>query len=421
MRSASPLVVFDDMISGNCSSAAERFTMINTLTELIAPVSPADFLETFRARRRLHIRASDPARAASLLPWQEIDTLLPMLARDDKLVVMRDGVAVPKEFYTSGERELFNSRAFHDLAAQGVSLVVHAIEELVPQIGRLTVAIERELGIPAQTNLYLSIAKGGAFKPHWDPHDVLVVQVHGTKRWRIWNAEARLKNAETASPAEKPYLMVSSSLPPDQEIEVGPGDVLFIPRGEPHSAAISAEHSVHLTVGLKSLTGLDFVNYLRKEANTDLVLRMNLPRHASEAEVLKHEADVKHRLHRLIDATTIAQFLRQDDLNRRPYVQTAVSGALPRTDDVLRLTLRRRIPLPDGSPDGASQPVTIGGEACRLAPESIGLLRWLFDNDPATRRELDDALSPHYGQAAINAALRELSRFGFLVVVAQAD
>ena len=45
------------------------------------------------------------------------------------------------------------------------------------------------MGINTQVNAYLSFSKGGAFKPHWDIHDVLVVQVHGNKRWRIWNAE----------------------------------------------------------------------------------------------------------------------------------------------------------------------------------------------------------------------------------------
>ena len=38
-----------------------------------------------------------------------------------------------------------------------------------------------------------------------------------------------------------------------------PGDVLFIPRGEPHSAAVSTKHSVHLTIGLTSETGSIFL------------------------------------------------------------------------------------------------------------------------------------------------------------------
>jgi ribosomal protein L16 Arg81 hydroxylase len=384
--------------------------MITTLAELLAPVSTSEFLEALRASRRLLIRAVDATRMASLLSWQDIDSLMAKLAIDHKLLVMRDGVIVPPQLYSLGEDSRFNARAFHDLMAQGVSIVVDSIDDSISQIGRLAAAIERELGIAVQINGYLSFSKGGAFKPHWDRHDVLAVQVYGRKQWRIWNAEI-------AHPIDKTdILKVDTSLPPDQVIELTPGDVIFIPRGEAHSAAVSIEHSVHLTISLSSLTGLDFIDHFRKEAAKNLLLRMNLPRHSSEEEARKHEANLKRQLHQLVDAASITNFLGASDLRRRPFVQTALSGALPQIDDVLFLTLRRRIPLSDVAPDGAPQPITIGGEVFRLAPASIGIMRWLFDHDAATRRELYVALSPHYEQASIDAALRELLRFGFLAV-----
>jgi len=133
------------------------------------------------------------------------------------------------------------------------------------------------------------------------------------KQWRIWNAEI-------ANPTEEwtNNLKVNASLPPDQVIELTPGDVLFIPRGEPHSAAVSTVQSVHLTIGLSSLTGLNFIDHLRKEAAKDLFLRMNLLRHSSEEEALMHEAGLKRRLHQLIDAASVTKFLRANDLDRRP-------------------------------------------------------------------------------------------------------
>ena len=96
-------------------------------------------------------------------------------------------------------------------------------------------------------------------------------------------------------------------------------------------------------------------------------------------------------------------------------MQTAVSGAMPQKDNVLRLTLRRRVPLPDAL-DGKPQCVTIAGEARRLSPASINVLRWLFDHDSTTLRALYAGLAPHHGPDAIEAALRELLRSGFLVI-----
>lgn len=384
--------------------------MLATLADLLAPVSFSEFLEVFCARKRLHIPASHPTRAEALLSWRDIEMLLSEHALDESVTIMRDGVLVPRQFYTSNEGKRFNVRAFHDLLPQGVSIIVDGIHRLVPQIRQLAAAVEREMRIEAQVNAYLSFSKGGAFKPHWDSHDVLVVQVHGNKRWRVWKAEV-MHPVEMAD-----RLNVNSSVAPDQEVEMAPGDVLFIPRGDPHSAAVSTKHSVHLTIGLLSQTGINFVDHLRKEAAKDPILRMDLPRHSSDEQSGAHEAALKHRLHQLIDAASMSQFLREGDLSRSPAVQTAVAGELPQMEDILRLTLRRRVPLPDVAPDGGAQPVTIGGETRRLSPASIDVVRWLFDHDPATLKALYATLIPRHGQDSTEAAIGQLLRLGFLFV-----
>jgi hypothetical protein len=384
--------------------------VLATLADLLAPVSISEFLEVFRARKRLHIAASDHTRAETLFSWRDIDTLLSGHALDENVRIMRDSVVVPRQFYTSNEGKRLDVRAFHDLLAQGVSVVVDYVERSIRQISQLSAAIEREMGAITYVNAYLSFFKGGAFKPHWDTMDVLVVQVHGNKHWRVWNTEVPFP-LERAGRAK-----VNASIAPDQEIEMAPGDVLFIPRGEPHSATVSTKHSVHLSIGLQSATGVDFFDHLRKEAIKDPLLRMDLPRHSSDKQSGAHEVALKKRLHQLIDGADMSQFLQQTDLSRSPALQTAVAGELPQMEDFLRLTLRRRVPLPDVTPSGDAQSVTIGREARRLSPASIDVLRWLFDHDPATMCELQAELSPRYGQQPIEAAIGELLRLGFLIV-----
>lgn len=384
--------------------------MIFDLPGLLAPMSMAEFLDAFRAGRRLHVRTSTPGRLEALLPWPDVESLLDILARGDKLIVMRDGNTVSKQFYTSGPDQRFSTQAFHALAAQGVSVLMAGIGGSAPRIGHLEAAIERELGIRTMVNAYLSISKGGAFKPHRDAHDVLIAQIHGHKQWKVWNADVPYLVDEMAEPK------IADGVPPDQVIDLAPGDIFFIPRGEPHSAAVSSGSSLHLTIGLKHAIGLDFIDYLRKHAVDDPLLRMNLPRHSSAGAAMAHETAVKQALHRLIDSTGVAQFFREDDLQRRPYLHTAVSGVLPQPDDLLSLTLRRRIALPDVAGNGAPQPVTIGGEVCLLAPASIDALQWLFDHGPARQRALHDAMVPRYGRPSTEAALRELLRHGLVAV-----
>ena len=124
-----------------------RKPMLATLADLLAPVSTSEFLEVFRARKRLHIAASDPTRAETLFSWRDIDTLLSEHALDENVRIMRDGVLVPRQLYTSNEGKRLNVRAFHDLLPQGVSIVVDYVHRSIPQIGQLSAAIEREMGI----------------------------------------------------------------------------------------------------------------------------------------------------------------------------------------------------------------------------------------------------------------------------------
>jgi hypothetical protein len=387
----------------------ERNPMLATLTDLLAPVPLSEFLEGFRGRKRLHIAALDPGRAETLLSWQDIDKLLSGHGLSENVGIWRDSVLIPRQLYTSQEGKKLKVNALHDLMAQGVSIVVDAIHHSIPQIGQLAAAVEREMGIQTHVNAYLSFSKGGALRPHWDIHDVLAVQVHGRKRWRFWKTLVPhpIKMADRAT--------IDASTAPGQEVELAPGDVLFIPRGEPHAAAVFGGCSVHLTFGLRSETGIDFLGHLRKMAAEDPLLRMNLPRHSWDEHAISHELAIKRRLHELIDTASMSQFLQQGDLSRLPAVQTAVSGAFLQLDHVLRPTLRRRVPLPDLPSESGPQPVTIAGEVRRLAPASIDVLRWLFDHDPTTLRALRAGLIPRHGQASIEAALRELLRLGFIL------
>ncbi len=384
--------------------------MLATLADLLAPVSVSDFLKEFRERNRLHISASDSTRAETLLSWQDIDVFLSAHALSENVAVWRDSVLVPRQFYTSNEGKRLNVGALHGLLAQGVSIVVDGVHLLIPQIGRLATAVEREMGVSTQVNAYLSFSKGGAFRPHWDIHDVLAVQIHGKKRWRFWKPVVPhpVKLADNVP--------IEASEVPDQEIELAPGDVLFIPRGEPHAAAVSAGRSVHLTIGLRSETGLDLFKSLQDIATQDPLLRMNLPRNVSSSQSDAHEAALKRQLHQLIDSADMSQFLLERDLSRTPAVQSRVSGVLPQMDGILRLTLRRRVPLPDATSEDGPQSVTIGGEVRRLSPTSIDVLRWLFEHDHATLRMLHAKLAPPHGQKSIDVAVDELLLLGFLAV-----
>jgi ribosomal protein L16 Arg81 hydroxylase len=376
--------------------------MLRCLSDVVAPLPVAEFLRAYQEKQRLHIAGRAADRAASLLPWSDVEALIALRGFAD-MEAMQNGMSIPPQLYQD-EPDL---GAFHDMLAQGASLVFTQIDGHVPAIQQLATAIERQLGVTVGVNAYLSFSTGGAFKPHWDRHDALVLQVHGRKRWTIWDATFE-------NPVEKSrYARHDITGAPAQEVELSAGDVLYIPRGEPHAAAVCGESSVHLTLGLNSLNGVDMLGQLAAAAAADEFLRADLPSRHAPAGLPAHEAELKARLHRLVETLDIAAFLDHGDASRAPARRPSL---VPSTqpEDVLRLTLRRQVPLPEGDAVREGEPVIIGGTAYALSPAAVEILRRLFARDGQRRDELHQALSGPHQRAAVDDGLRELLRLGFL-------
>jgi hypothetical protein len=376
--------------------------MFGSLSDIVSPLALPEFLQALRDKRRLYVKAIDPTRAASLLPWQDLEAMISM-RNFDGVEAMQNGMVIPPQLYQA-EGDV---GAFHDILAQGASIVVKQIQLTVPQIQWLATSIERQMGCVVGVNAYCSFSSGGAFKPHWDRHDVLVVQIHGTKTWRIW--ESTFKNPVERSRDAKHDITGT----PSEELVLSSGDILYIPRGEPHVASVSGGASVHLTFGFDHLNGVDVLRRLNSAAGQDDFLRTDLPPLEAEAQLRDYDKELKTRLHRLVDALDISEFLKDDDANRLPVRQASLAFSED-PEDILRLTLRRRIPLPvvvDADPP----PVTIGGASYRLSRASIDILRRLFACDRQSRRGLVEALSSSHDGAAVAAGLRELVRLGFLM------
>jgi len=377
--------------------------MFFSLDDIVSPLPVSEFLRAFREKRRMHIKALDPKRAESLLPWWDLESLVSLHGFHD-IEVMKNGMVIPPQLY---EAEA-NMSTLHDVLAQGASIIVSQIHLKMPRIQWLATAVERELNVVVGVNAYCSFSAGGAFKPHWDRHDVLVVQIHGTKVWRIWDATVdnpvgRSVDAQhdiTAAPCE--------------ELQLSPGDVLYIPRGETHAAAVSGGGSLHLSFGFETLKGVDVVvDHLNAAAGRDEFLRADLPPRGATAELRAHEQELKARLHRLVDDLDLEQLLEHDATSRPPVPQISLAPAEAATD-VLRLALRRRIPLPERGEDDAAQPVTIGGAEYLVSAAAVDVLRHLFASDGQSRQALLATLGPLRQHAAIANGLRELSRLGFL-------
>ena len=141
----------------------------------------------------------------------------------------------------------------YGLFAKGTGIRFIDVDRYLPRVAGFAAELSAALANHVGANIYLTPANGEGLAPHYDSHDVFVVQCVGTKRWRLY--ADRYANAER--PTETTYTFDPKRHLPgqvDREFDMTPGDILYLPRGIMHEAAPPSGDSLHVTFGLHTLT-----------------------------------------------------------------------------------------------------------------------------------------------------------------------
>ncbi|MFZ0846542.1 MAG: cupin domain-containing protein [Pseudolabrys sp.] len=367
------------------------------------------FVEHFEAKSRWLCRTGAPEAVRSLLPWRKIDRLIATNSVPaDNFKVMVNRNEVERRLYRDSKTGLIHTGTLHEMAAQGATLLINGISHLVPPIAELAAETERQLGQSVNVNCYLSFGQHSAFHAHYDDHDVIAVQVHGAKQWRCYGVDIPfpLHGAHT-----------SALQTPVWEGVLGPGDILYLPRGDVHAAIPVDRPSVHLTIGITEHTGVDFIKWLAKKAEGDEVFRRGLAKTAPTQHRAAREHEVKQALHALIDATPIAGYFADDDKSRAPRPVAAFDfDKRLMADSVLVSALRRRIDLETANPDECK--VDLGGKQMRLSAVARHALQLTTERDRLTFAALAEELGRDIADRELIDSLGDLARKALIEIVA---
>ncbi len=220
--------------------------------------------------------AEDWARRASierdtdgfddLLTLDDVDRFLTTTAlRTPFFRLVQAGERIPESAYTrtgrAGSRDvagIADASAVAALFERGATIVLQGLHRWSEPVMRFNRSLELELGHACQVNAYITPAGAQGLELHDDPHDVFVLQAFGRKRWEV--------HAAPREPDREPL-----------DVEVAPGDTIYMPSGTPHAASAQRTVSGHLTVGVHVTSWRDVLSGAWAAAVADPSLDDPLP------------------------------------------------------------------------------------------------------------------------------------------------
>jgi lysine-specific demethylase/histidyl-hydroxylase NO66 len=338
-------------------------------------VEPAKFAAAYWGKAALLSRSGElagPDSFADLLSPDAVDELLSERGlRTPFLRVAKQGTVLPAGRFTGsgGAGAEIGDQVIDDkilrLYADGATLVLQGLHRIWPPLIDFARQLGGELRQPLQVNAYLTPTGNQGFATHYDTHDVFVLQIDGTKRWRIH--EPVLPDPLERQPwgGRADEVGASARGPAALDVVLSPGDALYLPRGWLHSAQAQDGRSLHLTVGVRALTRYALVEELLALAVQDRRLRASLPFGMDVADPDAVEPELTETVEALRDwlltaePATVTERLRA---RAWPSARPAPIGPLAQLEFAERLTPDDRITVRHGlrwrlSEDGAEHVV----------------------------------------------------------------
>lgn len=195
--------------------------------------------------------------------------------------------------YAPGQRAIDLDRMITMAFQKQCSLVINNGGIYFDGLSRLTEHLSKELHSIAHANVYITPKGARGFKVHWDTHDVFAIQLHGTKRWYLYEPRTVLPFPDEPSPILDEASLTPYAMP---NVEMREGDVLYVPRGVIHRAEALAEASIHITIGLQRPLLSD---WLRRESMDRQ--RHELARMAIDPRLFEDDGEVWGAMKAIID------------------------------------------------------------------------------------------------------------------------
>jgi cupin superfamily protein len=268
------------------TATATARTRASALARCIEPVGAEEFLTAYWEQKPLVVRREEPGRFDDLLSREDAERLLSSTAlRYPAFRLVRAGDQLDPRSYTkdlgwspvpfTGTIDVARIAAEFEA---GATIVLQALHHNWHRLAAFCRELEATLGQPVQANAYYTPRSAQGLAVHHDTHDVFVLQIAGEKRWLVYEPRFELPLA-----GQKYDRSLGEPGEPVEDVTLGPGDTLYMPRGWLHEGLTSDSDSLHLTIGVKLYTWLDAIRAALEECADEVEFRRSVDGGGGEA------------------------------------------------------------------------------------------------------------------------------------------
>lgn len=156
---------------------------------------------------------------------------------------------------------------------QGDTIVFNDLQTCWRPLAVFCRNLETFFNFLVNVNLYMTPKGAQGLSPHFDDQDVFILQVEGSKQWRLYEPILPLPLDEILHlVADAPHGQ------PSHEICLNAGDLLYIPRGFSHEATTAESSSMHLSVAVTVSRWKTLIaTALHMVSEQDIEFRKSLP------------------------------------------------------------------------------------------------------------------------------------------------
>ena len=206
------------------------------------------FTEFFNQKPNLRRKAlsGDPREILSIADLDEI--LHHEAIRTPYVRLTKGGAAVLETSYTRSMRvqgeyvtDCIVPEHVYEHFQSGATITWNSMNHFRPNLRELTAMLGEKFAVRSDVIAFLTPAGRQGFSPHYDPVDLFIVQLEGTKYWKLW-PPPDIRKGDVA------HFKLEQLGDPLFEVTMEPGDVLYLPYNTPHVAAAENQMSLHLSV-----------------------------------------------------------------------------------------------------------------------------------------------------------------------------